>query len=158
MPAASEHGAPTLPARFRPYGVRVAAIIFGVLLLGTVVAVWLTLPADAQRSFTIGQRLTVTAMILAALAICHMLARCRIDVDDTGITVVNGYRTHHYAWGQVVAVRLRPGQPWAAFDVSDGTTQSALGIQGSDGARARQQTRRLRSLIDAHSASEPPTG
>jgi hypothetical protein len=158
MPADSDADVPVLPARFRPYGVRVAAILFGGLLVGTVIVVWLTLPADAQRSFTLGQRATVTGMILAALSICHMLARCRIDVEEQGVSVVNAYRTHRYEWGQVVAVTLRPGQPWATLDLSDGTTQSALGIQGSDGARARRQTRRLRALIDAHAATEPPAG
>ena len=156
MPADSDPGVPALPARFRPYGVRIAGIVLSALLVGTVVVVWLTLPEEARRSFTVSQRLTVAGMVLGAIAICHMLVRCRIDVDEGGVTVVNAYRTHHYEWGQVVAVSLRPGQPWAALDLSDGTTRSALGIQGSDGARARRQTRRLRALINAHAATEPP--
>ena len=75
---------------------------------------------------------------------------------EQGLTVVNGYRTHQFAWGQVVSVTLRPGNPWAVLDLSDGTTRAAMGIQGSDGARARRQTRELRALIEAHAAAEPP--
>ncbi len=85
----------------------------------------------------------------------HALARCRVDADEGGLTVVNGYRSHRLDWNQVVAVTLRPGNPWAVLDLSDGTTRSALGIQGSDGARAQRQVRQLRALVDAHAASEP---
>ena len=155
MPAVSEPPAPLLPARFRPFGVRVASIVFGVLLVVTVVGVWLTLPAEVQDSFTFLQRATVAFMALVALAVCHGLSRCRVDVDQGGVTVVNGYRTHRLEWGQVVAVTLRPGNPWAVLDLSDGTTQSAMGIQGSDGAKARRQVRRLRALIEAHAGTEP---
>ena len=156
MPADSDRsGTPALPLRLRPMGVRVAAVVFGAALLVTVVAVWLTLPAEAQDGFTILQRITVAGMVLGVLAIGHALGRCRVDADEEGLTLVNGYRTHRLAWQQVVAVSLRPGSPWAVLDLNDGTTRSALGIQGSDGARAVRQTRQLRSLLDARAARDP---
>jgi hypothetical protein len=154
MPAGSED-VPPLPARFRPLGVRVASVAFGAVLVVTVVAVWLSLPRAAQEGFTIAQRATVGLMMLGAAVIAHAMSRCRVDADAEGLTVVNGYRTHRLDWGQVVTVTLRPGNPWAVLDLSDGTTRSAMGIQGSDGARARRQARELRALVDAHSASEP---
>ena len=153
MPADSE--LPELPTRFRPRGVRVAAVAFGLVLVVTVVAVWLALPEEAQEGFTFAQKLTVVAMVLGAFAVGHALARCRVDADDDGITVVNGYRSHRLAWAQVVAVTLRPGNPWAVLDLTDGTSRSAMGIQGSDGALAARQTRQLRALIEAHAAAEP---
>jgi Bacterial PH domain len=157
MPAASDPtaGTPPLPLRLRPLGVRIAAVAFGLALLVTVVAVWLTLPAAAQEGFTILQRITVAAMVLGVLAVGHALGRCRVDADEGGLTVVNGYRTHRLAWQQVVAVSLRPGSPWAVLDLSDGTTRAALGIQGSDGARAVRQARQLRALVEARSAADP---
>ena len=136
-------------------GVRVAAIAFGVVLVVTVVVVWVALPQDAQDSFTVLQRITVAGMVLGVLAIGHALGRCRIDADTDGLTVVNGYHTHRLAWQQVVGVSLRPGSPWAVLDLSDGPTRSALGIQGSDGARAVRQTRQLRALVEAHAAADP---
>lgn len=147
---------PPLPARFRPLGVRVAGVAFGLVLVVTVVVVWLALPREAQDSFTVPQKITVAGMVLGVLAIGHALGRCRVDADEQGLTVVNGYTTHELAWEQVVGVTLRPGSPWAVLDLSDGTTRSALGIQGSDGARAVRQTRQLRALVDAHAAPEPP--
>src|SRR4051794_9352516 len=157
MPAASEPGRPApvvpvpqLPVRFRPFGVRVVAVLVGVLLLVTLFVVWVALPDEVQNGFTVAQWVTFLGMVVAVLAIGHALARCRVDADASGITLVNGYRTHRMDWSQVVAVNLRPGNPWAVLDLSDGTARSALGIQGSDGERARRQTRQLKALIDAH--------
>ena len=55
--------------------------------------------------------------------------------------MVNGYRSRRFEWNEVVAVTLRPGSPWAVLDLADGTTVPAMGIQGSDGARATAQVR-----------------
>src|SRR5687768_14971490 len=104
MPAVSDPGSgtpartPALPLRLRPLGVRIAAVAFGLVLVTTVVVVWLTLPADAQDGFTVLQRITVAGMVLGVLAIGHALGRCRVDADEDGITVVNGYRSHRLAW------------------------------------------------------------
>jgi len=99
------------------------------------------------------QRGTVAVMLLAAGVAGHAMARCRVDADDDGLTVVNRYRTHRLEWGQVVAVTLRPGNPWAVLDLSDGTTCSAMGIQGSDGARAQAALRELRAVLASASGS-----
>jgi hypothetical protein len=163
MPAASEPrrpspavpATPSLPLRFRPLGVRVVGTVCGVLLLVTLVGVWFALPDDVQHEFTVPQWVTCVAMVLGALAIGHALARCRVDADESGLTLVNGYRTHRMAWSQVVAVHLRPGNPWATLDLTDGTARSAMGIQGSDGQRAIRQTRQLRALVEAHAAVDP---
>ena len=61
--------------------------------------------------------------------------------------MVNGYRRHDYEWAEVLAVHLPPGAPWAVLDLADGTSQSAMGIQGSDGARAQRAVRELRLLL-----------
>ena len=153
MPAGSDPGpAPALPARFRPFGVRVASVAFGVALLVIVVAVWFALPERAQESFTWSQRGTVAFMLLAAAVIAYAMSRCRVDADESGLTVVNGFRTRHYGWDEVVGVTMRPGDPWAVLDLANGLGRSAMGIQGSDGARARRQVRELRALVEQRSA------
>ena len=159
MPAASEPAqatpAPVLPLTFRPLGVRVAAAAFGVLLFGVGGAIWFSFPDEVREAFTVFQRVTVLGMGLGALVVGHALGRCRIDADDEGLRVVNGYRSHRLQWAQVLAVRMLPGNPWVSLDLADGTSLSALGIQGSDGHRAQRQVRTLRALIDAHAATEP---
>jgi hypothetical protein len=161
MPAASDRdpaGPPALPLRFRPLGVRIVAAALGVLLAVMVAAVWLSFPDEVRATFSLVQKLTMLVIALLLVGIGLALARSRVDADDEGLTVVNGFRRHRYDWGQVVAVTMRAGNPWAVLDLSDGTSQAAMGIQGSDGQRARAQLRRLRALVDAHAAAEPPAG
>jgi hypothetical protein len=155
MPAGSEPvPAPALPARFRPFGVRIASVAFGAALLVIVVAVWFALPERAQESFTPAQRGTVAFMLLCAGVVAHAMSRCRVDADESGLTVVNGYRTRHYGWDEVVGVTMRPGDPWAVLDLANGLGRSAMGIQGSDGARARRQVRELRAIVQDHTSHQ----
>src|SRR3712207_2029026 len=115
MPAASDHdlaGRPALPVRFRPLGVRIVATALAVLLAALVAAVWLSFPDQVRASFTLVQKVTLLLIALLVLGIGYALARSRVDADDDGVTVVNGYRRHRYAWGQVVAVTMRAGNPW----------------------------------------------
>jgi hypothetical protein len=156
MPADSEpEPAPALPVRFRPFGVRLASVLFGAALLVVVVAVWVSLPARVQETFTWDQRGTVAFMLLCAGVVAHAMSRCRIDADQDGLTVVNGYRSRRYEWAEVVGVTMRPGDPWAYLELASGTTRSAMGIQGSDGARARRQVRELRALVRLHGEAAP---
>lgn len=161
MPAGSEptphdgSTAPSLPARFRPLGVRLAGVLFGAGLFAVGAAVWLTLSQEVRDAFNPLQRITVLLLFTTVVAMGHALGRCRVDADEDGLRVVNGYRTHELTWPEVVAVRLRPGNPWATLDLANGTSLAAMGIQGSDGGRARQQVRQLRALIEAHAGREP---
>ena len=71
-------------------------------------------------------------MFLAVLLLVtyNALWRSRVTATADRLTVVNGYRTRHYEWSQVIAVSLRRGRPWATADLSDGTTVSLFGRPG----------------------------
>jgi hypothetical protein len=77
-----------------------------------------------------------------------------VTADEHGVTVVNGYRRQVFEWSQLVAVNLRRGAPWAGMDLSDGTSISMVGIQGSDGDRAVRAVRELRLLVAQNSHTE----
>jgi hypothetical protein len=153
MPAASDDLVP-LPHTFRPFGVRIAVYVLGGLLLLVTAAIWFTFPQSVRDQFTVFQRGTVIAFGLGFVAIGWALARSRVVARDDGLRVVNGFRTHAYEWNEVLGVTLRPGSPWAVVDLSDGTTVSAVGIQGSDGARAARQVSQLRRLVASQTRTE----
>ncbi len=73
-----------------------------------------------------------TLLLFAAVVVVFAwaLMRCRVDLGPEGIMMVNGFTRHAYAWPQVVAVTMGPGHPWAVLDLSDGTSVSAVAIQG----------------------------
>jgi hypothetical protein len=126
----------------------VAGVIFGAALIVVCVFAWFSFDPATRASFTIFQRSTLLFIGLLGFAAWFALVRSRVVATDDGLVVVNGYRRHEYEWAEIVAVHLPPGAPWLTLDLSDGTTTSALGIQGSDGARARTAVRQLRALLD----------
>jgi hypothetical protein len=147
MPAGSEAGSVPLPHSFRPFGARIAVFALGGLLLLVTAVIWFTFPASVRDQFTLFQRGTVVVLGLGFAAMGWAVARSRVVATEGGVRVVNGFRTHAYEWSEVLGISLRPGSPWAVVDLSDGTTVSAIGIQGSDGARAARQVRQLRRLV-----------
>ena len=156
MPAGSERGVPAvaLPHTFRPMGARIAVFAFGGLLLLVTVAIWFAFPPSIRAKFTPFQIGTVIFLGLGFAALGWGMARSRVEARREGVRLVNGYRVRDYEWSQVLAITLKPGSPWAVMDLSDGTSVSAIGIQGSDGPRAVRQVKQLRALVEAHSRTE----
>jgi PH (Pleckstrin Homology) domain-containing protein len=152
MPAGSDpRPAPTpprLPHTWRPFGVRMAGGVLGAGLLLVCVLTWLGFDDETQAKFTTFQRGTVIAVGLLVFACWFALVRSRVVAETGRLVIVNGYRRREFDWAQLVAVRLPPGAPWVTLDLADGTTVAAMGIQGSDGTRARTAVRELRAVAE----------
>ncbi|GAA1809732.1 hypothetical protein GCM10009795_063890 [Nocardioides hankookensis] len=152
MPAGSDPrpapSLPSLPHTWRPFGVRMAGTVLGAGLLVVCALTWIGFDEETQARFTWFQRGTVLALGLLAFTLWFALVRSRVVAEQTRLVVVNGYRRREFEWAQLVAVHLPPGAPWATIDLADGTTVAAMGIQGSDGDRAKQAVRQLRRLAE----------
>ena len=155
MPAGSEARgavrAPDLPRTWRPIGAILATIFLGGALIVLCAVVWYSLEPGDRAQFTYFQRGTLIVLMVMFFACYHATVRSRVVATDDGLTVVNGYRTRFFEWSQVVGVSLGRGAPWGTLDLSDGSTTSMIGVQGSDGARARRAIREIRALVVAHS-------
>ena len=150
MPAGSE--LPDLPRTYRPFGPRMAALVFGALLVAAFAWLWFTFDQQTRDSVGFLQKATVIGFVLLGLALLNALARSRVVATEEGLTLVNGYRTRSYDWAQVVALRMPVGAPWPSLDLSDGTTVPVMGVHASDGARAKHAVLALKALVAAHSA------
>jgi len=149
MPAGSDRPAvPSLPHTWRPFGVRMAGAVLGGGLLLVCALAWIGFDEETQAKFTGFQRGTVIALGLLAFTLWFALVRSRVVAEAERLVVVNGYRRREFAWAQLVAVHLPPGAPWVTLDLADGTTVAAMGIQGSDGARAKTAVRQLRAIAE----------
>ncbi|MGW5212645.1 PH domain-containing protein [Streptomyces sp. NPDC004051] len=142
---------PDLPVTFRPGRTRAvllgaAAAIFGALSL---LALLLDQVDPGERlSFVFTGALLGGALVL--------LARPRVEADESGITVVNIVGRRRLEWAQILQVNLRPGDPWVFLDLSDGTSMPVLGIQpGIARERAIADAKALRALAVARSVADP---
>lgn len=150
MPAASEPaGGLALPHTWRPYGARIAGMAAGIGLLVICAVAWFAFPPDIRAQFSWFQRGTLVFLGLLAGSAWLALVRSRVVAEKDRLVVVNGYKRRDFEWAEVISVNLPPGAPWATLDLADGTTVSAMGIQGSDGARAKTAVRHLRALLDS---------
>jgi hypothetical protein len=131
-----------------------AGVVFGGALLVVCAFAWFSIGAETRAKFTPFQRGTLVFLGLLGFALFYALVRSRVVATAERLVVVNGFRRREYEWAEILAVHLPPGAPWAVLDLSDGTSAPAMGIQGSDGARARRQVRELRALIDAHTTRQ----
>jgi hypothetical protein len=125
-----------------------AVLVVGSLIL----AVFLPPP------FTLYDKIAMVALGCAIAGVLHLLGRSRVIADDGGVTLVNVLRVHHYEWAEVLGVSLVEGEPWAKIDLTDGSTISALGIQGSEKALARRQVAELAALIHRYGEAADPRG
>lgn len=137
-----------LPRTWRPLGARVAVYFFGAMLLATTTFAWFGFDPEIRAKFTLFQRATVIFVGLLYVAAGFALARSRVVASQVGLVVVNGYKRRELEWAEIISIHLTAGAPWATIDLADGTTASLLAIQSTDGARATEAVRTLRTLIN----------
>lgn len=153
------HGAmsptpPRLPVTFRPYLARRVLLGLAVVVTAAIGVVTAILPpATAVGGFSTGDRLAMVAFAVLVLAGLWLLDRPRIRADESGLEVTNVFRRRRLEWAEVVAVSLRPGDPWLVLDLDDGSTLAAMGVQTSDGERARVAAEQVAALVVSRSAT-----
>ena len=138
----------------RPFRVRIMAPIFAAGLSGLYVLGWFALPRDYTAEVNLSQILTLLAILFFFVGALVALAACRVRADADGLSIRNGLRTYVVPWDRVHKFLLRPGDPWASvllrpetgeFEVDlDAEKRSLMGIQASDGRRARDAVTQLR--------------
>jgi len=146
MPAGSE--AARLPRTWRPMGPRIVGLVLVVCLYGLSGFSWFAFGSQIRAKFTVFEKSTLVFFGVLILVLVHALIRSRVEARADGLIVVNGYRRRDLAWEEVLAVHLPPGAPWVTLDLADGTAVPAMGIQSSDGGRARAAVRELRALVE----------
>lgn len=145
---------PELPHVWRPARTRTVTLVMSAVVLVCMTVLASLLPAEGPRSFAVSDRVGVLLVGWAIVGILLLLGRPRLVAEESGLTVVNMVGRRRLVWEQVVRVNFRPGDPWAFFDLDDGTTLAVLGIQSSDGERAVRAVRQLRALVEQRTRTE----
>ncbi|WP_066362201.1 PH domain-containing protein [Herbidospora mongoliensis] len=135
--------APPLPVVWRPKRARVVAYTLAAIMVGGALILAVILP----EQFHIPDRIGVLVFGCAVAFILHLLGRLRVEADDDGVTVVNAVRVHRYEWAEILGISLPDAEPWPRLDLADGNVVGAMGIQGSEKARAARAVAELNALI-----------
>lgn len=139
---------PTLPYAFRPrWGRRVPLAFAGVFAAGGV------LLATAPAGWPAQDRVLTILLGLIGAAFLHRLSDVRIEADERGLRIVNILQRRAVEWPEVVDVHLIQGDPWLVLDLADGTALPAMGVQGSEGAYAREQALQVARLVSRHAGA-----
>lgn len=141
--------APALDDVFRP---RLARWVSGAL--ATVVGVatvllLLLLPGVGLAGYAAGDRTGIALVGLAIVWFCWRQATVSARPTPQGLRIRNLATTRTVPWAQIVWVRFGEGRPWVQLDLDNGDTIAVMGVQRSDGERARGEARRLATLVAA---------
>lgn len=117
----------------RPGGTRYVAYGASLSLVAMTVAITLALPQEIRAQVTISQALTLYGTIAAFILILHGMGRSRVTVDDEGLEVVNGFRTHRVPWSDVKGFSFGEGAPWPTLVTRDDERLMLFALQGSSG-------------------------
>jgi hypothetical protein len=145
---------PPLPITWRPYRARIVSLAVAAVVIVVVVVVAVILPSAGGRPWPLFDRLGIVAIGAAVAGFLWRQSAVHLSADESGLHVVNLFRSRRLEWAEVVAVTMREGDPWLVLDLSDGQTLSVMGIQSTDGARARKAGRELRALVAARTRTE----
>lgn len=107
---------------------------------------WIGFDDETKAGFSGVEKWTLAFFGLIIVVLVHALTRSRIQAREDKLVIVNGYRRRDLDWAQVVSVNFPRGAPWPNLDLTDGTNIPAMGIQASDGGRARTAARQLGRL------------
>ncbi|MFC7221095.1 PH domain-containing protein [Streptomyces polyrhachis] len=141
---AAPGGPPALPVTFRPTRTRLVLLTAGAAACALICVISFLLPLGP------GERSSFILTGLLILGVLALLSRPHVTADAEGVTVTNLTHRRRLAWAQIVAVHLRPGDPWVTLDLSDGTSLPVMGIQpGIAREHALHDARALRALVQS---------
>lgn len=131
---------------FRPTGVRI--ISYGVFVLLVIVTIVIANAMPEEMAFRPAETGTLWALLLTVLVLAHIVARSYVRADDQGLKIVNGVKTHHVTWDEVVLISMKPGAPWPTLVTHDEREIILFGIQGSEGKSATDAVTWLRGHLE----------
>ncbi len=134
------------PIVLRPRVARWVAELFAVLSLGTFVMGAVIVPGG-PGGYQPLDRAGIVVLGLLVATVLHRLAAVRIVIGFDGLLVINPLRRRQVPWWQIRGVRLERGDPWLILHLVDDETVQAMGVQGSEGAYAREQAMRVARLV-----------
>ncbi len=138
-----------LPRTWRLRRAAVVPLVVALVLVASTAVIWVSLPVETRVAFSWPQRVTVLITFGLAVAVLLGFSACRVTADRDGLLLVNVFRVRRIGWHLVLGLRYRPDDPWPVLRLADDVQVGVLGIQSSDGPRARVNAAELADVIIA---------
>lgn len=153
QPAGGERR-PALDEVFRPRFARWVTTVLAVVVAVATVLLLVLLPGVGLAGYTVADRAGIGLVGLAIVWFCWRQATVSATPTPAGLRVRNLATTRTVAWAEIVWVRFGEGRPWVQLDLDDGDTLAVMGVQRSDGERARREAKRLATLVAARQRTD----
>lgn len=138
------------PIVLRPRAALAMAVALSTVLVAAAALGWYALPADIRVLFTGLQVGTLVFFILVMIGFMMAVGLSRVRVDEAGLAIRNGLRSHRVPWAAVRGFRFTEHDPWAYVLLDGDPDQRPLmAVQQTDHERAEQMVSRLRDLLEA---------
>lgn len=138
---------PALDDVFRPRAARLVTGVLAVVVAVATVLLLVLLPGVGLVGYSVADRTGIGLVGFAIVWFCWRQATVSATPTPDGLRVRNLATTRTVAWEQIVWVRFGEGRPWVQLDLDDGDTLAVMGVQRSDGERARREAKRLSTLV-----------
>lgn len=138
-----------LDAPFRPRAARWVSGVLAVAVAAGTVVLLVALPTAGLTGYSTADRAGFVLVGAGIVWFCWRQATVRAVPTADGLVVRNLATTRTVSWSEIVLVRFGEGRAWVQLDLADGDTLAVMGVQRSDGQRAREQARRLATLVAA---------
>lgn len=118
--------------------------------------VWVGVGADVRARVSPPQAITLIGFWLVIVVLALAVGSSRVWANEDGVTTRNVLRVARFDPRDIVAVRLRPSDPWACLVVhvpgGEPRRHAILAIQSLEGAAARSRVEQLRAWIGERQA------
>lgn len=138
---------PALDDVFRPRAARVVTGALAVVVALATALLIVLLSTTGVEGWTTADLGGIALVGLAIVGFLWRQATVSATPTPEGLRVRNLASTRTVAWAEIVWVRFGEGRPWVQLDLDDGDTLAVMGVQRSDGERARREAKRLSTLV-----------
>jgi PH (Pleckstrin Homology) domain-containing protein len=135
----------------RPKRVRVVCAVAAVAIFVLFTVIGTALTTVGEGVFKPGDQYAMIGLgAMFALGIM-LIARPRIQADETGIRVRNIVGGYELPWSAVRKVSFDRGRPWLSLELENDDTVSVLAVQAVDKEHAVRAVQTLRALHSGNS-------
>ncbi|WP_246002047.1 PH domain-containing protein [Allorhizocola rhizosphaerae] len=130
----------------RPKRVRVVCAVAAVSILLLFTLIGTALTEVGEGVFRPGDQYAMIGLGVVFAAGIMLIARPRVQADETGIKVQNIVGGYQLPWSLVRKVSFDRGRPWLSLELENDDTVSVLAVQAVDREHAVHAVQCLRSL------------